>query len=115
MDAETGEVHDLEPEFVLMSRGGKKGKGIAGDWYAKYMSDTNKDYIYVNRTRMSLPKYYDYLREKIDSQSLEEVKKARKQSMMDNKHEYSKNRLKQKETVKKQQLSQLKRGLENVR
>jgi hypothetical protein len=112
VDDETGELFNLEPEFLLMSRGGKKGHGIGYEWFKKYHEDTNKDYLTVNRMKVGVPKYYDYLKEQTMPQLLEEIKAQREQNILDKHEEFTKERLEQKEAVKKHQLSQLKRGIE---
>jgi len=38
-DLPNGEVIWITPEFALMSRGGRRGRGIAAEWLAKYSAD----------------------------------------------------------------------------
>ena len=59
VDRETGEIHQIEPEFVRMST----RPGLAADWLEKFEKDTDKDFITINGVVMSLPKYYDRLLE----------------------------------------------------
>jgi hypothetical protein len=106
IDSETGEVHQVEPEFCLMSR----RPGIGKSWLEKYHSDTDKDWITVRGKRMSLPKYYDQVLEKmgkdIENRKLERTGKF-------NKAENTYDRLLTREKVKVAQTTFLKRGLEN--
>lgn len=60
----TGETNQLEPEFILMSRGGRTadGKenlgGIGKRWFDKHRADTRKGYIRKGNKVFSVPKYY---------------------------------------------------------
>ncbi len=73
-DKATGEWNQLRPEFLIMS------KGIGKTWWAKYRTDTDKDYIIVNENkRVKVPRYYDKLREDLNPESLETIKKEREQ------------------------------------
>jgi hypothetical protein len=111
LDEKTGEIHQLEPEFCLMSR----KPGIGSDWLLKYKSDTDKDFITLRGVKMKLPKFYDMMLEKIESKE-EHIKRKnrRKMSIHVNKEEHTDERLRVKEKVKKAQLNQLKRGYETI-
>lgn len=116
---ETGEVYDLEPEFCIMSRGNnyphghpKKTYGIGYQWLQKYKQDTNKDYITVRGKKMALPKYYDYALEKYYQDDAESRKLKRLKAIDKSEQTYS--RLQAKETVKKAQIGQLHRTLEDT-
>lgn len=106
VDKDTGEIHQLEPEFCLMSR----NPGLGTSWFKKYKSDTDKDYITVNGKKMSLPKFYDAMLEAVDSDELKERKLKRK-SMIDL-EETTMDRLIAKEKVKNAQIINLTRNLE---
>lgn len=110
LDKETGEIHDIEPEFALMSR----RPGIGKEWWDKYHSDTDKDFVTLRGTKMKVPKYYDYLREKVDEKSLEEIKWNRRGKAAKNKPDNTPQRLQAKEKVKKAQLGMLKRDIEEM-
>lgn len=58
MDPSTGELFELEPEFILMSR----RPGIGRDWYEKYRSDVfPSDFMVTRGMKMKPPRYYDNL------------------------------------------------------
>lgn len=111
LDKDTGEIHQLEPEFALMSRGGRKGRGIGYSWLQTYKGDTNKDFITLNGNKMGLPKYYDTILEAENPEAflLRKEKRTRKIKPSEN----TIVRLRDQETVKNAQLNQLKRGYEN--
>jgi hypothetical protein len=108
LDKETGEIYEIQPEFALMSR----RPGIGKTWYEKYRKDTDKDFITVNKQKCGIPRYYDTLREKLDEKSLEEIKWKRREKAAKNKEENKPERLRQKETVKKEQTKLLIRSIE---
>jgi hypothetical protein len=114
LDKETGEIHNLTPEFCLMSRGGPKDDpnrgGIGAGWLRKYKQDTHKDFITLRGVKMALPKYYDNLLEQIDPEDMKERKRKRMEAI--DKTDNTIARLGVKEKVKKAQLTTLTRDLE---
>lgn len=116
VNKETGEILQLEPEFALMSRGGraKDGtnlKGIGYKWYEKYGGDTEKDFVVINGKRQSLPKYYDQLLGEKDPEKLIKVKGKRLRELNEDEQTYERRIAKEK--VKTAQSKMLKRGFEN--
>lgn len=107
LDQETGEIHTIEPEFCLMSR----RPGIGKTWLEKFKTDTDKDYITVRGQKMSLPKYYDNLLEQMEEDLTE--RKLKRMSKVD-KEDNTTVRLMVKEKVKKAQIQQLKRNIEEL-
>jgi hypothetical protein len=93
IDKETGETN-YEPvlwkkkaimdgkhqEFIRMS------KGIGKEWLKKYRTDTYKDYVYVNRKKHKIPRYYDKENEKVDPERLEATKEKRKKAAIESKN-----------------------------
>ena len=50
----------ITPEFNLMSRGGRQGKGIAATWLETYKDDVYPhDYVIMNGQKLKPPRYYD--------------------------------------------------------
>lgn len=75
----------LVPEFALMSRGGKDGRGIGYEWIKKYKSDVYpKDFFTMNGKKLRAPKYYDSVLEGIDPRMYEKVKNERKRKESEN-------------------------------
>jgi hypothetical protein len=121
VDPETGEIHQLEPEFCLMSR----RPGLGKKWLEKYKGDTDKDFITLRGKKMKLPKYYDSILEQedeLDRLSLtgQEVKvspnmekrKAKRKSQI-NVEDNTWRRLADREKVKVAQSNMLIRGFED--
>lgn len=107
VDDETGEIHQIEPEFCVMSR----RPGIGKEWYEKYKGDIKKDYITKSGAKFPLPKYYDSLIEKTDPEELRKRKAKRRSKIDETDNTYD--RLRVKEKVKIAQINQLQRSLEN--
>jgi hypothetical protein len=64
INAFTGEIHEVLPEYTCMSRGGKTSRGrpggIGAEWIARYSSDCYpKDHIHIDGIRRGIPRYYD--------------------------------------------------------
>ena len=109
VDADTGELYRLEPEFVLMSR----RPGIGRDWYEKYKGDTKKDFITVRGNKSKIPKYYDSILEQENELELMEKKRKRKKEALKRKEDNTPERLNVKEKVLNAKLNQLIRPLED--
>jgi hypothetical protein len=76
-----------EPEFSLMSRGGRNGKGIAFDWFDKYKTDAYpKDQLHINGRKMKPPKYYDTQYEFLYPEEMELIKLKRAKKMEETAH-----------------------------
>ena len=109
LDADTGQIYQVKPEYVTMSRGGsqKKGNlgGIGKSWYDQFSKDVHDhDYIVINNVKMKPPKYYDTLLEKVHEQRYEEIKEARKSEARKRSSDNTSERLRAKETVAKARL-----------
>jgi len=114
VDGSTGELIHLQPEFVRMSRGGRTGRGIGYDWYKRYSSDLEKDYLVMRGIKMRPPKYYDRILHDQDIFSSVIQKDSRKAAAKELSKDNTPERLVVKETIKRSKLKQLKRGLHNV-
>lgn len=109
VDADTGELYTVIPEYTTMSR----RPGIGAGWFDKYKDDCYpSDSVIIRGREVQPPKYYDARFGEIDPEGLEEVKSVRKEAMLkvDDK-EKGLFRLRTKENVKKAQLKFLKRTL----
>lgn len=75
IDADTGEIYTIEPEYNQMSLNPAIGRG----WFDAYSSDVYPDdFCIIDGRKVRSPKYYDRLLEKAHPELLEKVKKARK-------------------------------------
>lgn len=107
LDQDSGEIHQLVPEFCLMSR----RPGIGLGWLEQYKNDTNKDYITLRGVKMSLPKYYDSKLAELDEKDMEQRKLNRRKKV--NQAEQTYERLTASEIVKKAQTKNLVRHFED--
>lgn len=108
VDYETGDTVHVPREYVTMSR----RPGIAAGWYDKFSSDCYpKDFITERGVKMRPPKFYDRRLEVDDEELYLKIKSRRNRDARVNKEESYPERLESKEKVKKAQLSQLKRNL----
>lgn len=113
---ENGELHIVEPEFCLMSRGSGREQdtdlfryGIGRAWLEKYKNDTDKDFITINGNKMRLPKYYDSVLEAKDEMNMLERKLERSKKIQ--KSENTLERLAVKDEIVKTRINQLKRDI----
>lgn len=110
LDPNTGEIHQLEPEFCLMSR----NPGLGKEWLKIYKSDTDKDFITVRGVKQKLPKYYDSMLAIEDELEMEERKITRRKAANKQKSEQTYDRLTVRENVKYAQIGQLTREIETL-
>lgn len=96
------------PEYTTMSR----RPGIAANWYQKFKSDLDKDYITMRGVKMRPPKYYDKQREKEDPFGYDDIieKRSDKARTLDQK-DNTKERLKVREYITNKKTKSLTRGL----
>lgn len=112
INAFTGEIHEVLPEYSTMSRGGRSGHGIGYDWISRYTLDCYpKDFTTIRGVRMRPPKYYDRYLESIDPDMYDDIKAGRELKMLDMADDNTELRLSSREIVKAAQFKQLKRSL----
>lgn len=104
VNPDTGEIHQVQPEYTTMSR----RPGIGRDWYEKYRKEIiSNDSIIVRGKEVKPPKYYDEQYEHI-----EEIKRERKKKAKKHAENNTLERLEIRETVKRAQIGNLKRNLD---
>lgn len=97
-----------EPEYITMSR----RPGIGLPWLNKYKQDLlSIDGIKLREGTFRPPRYFDHQIKKTDPKLMERIKNIRQKKI--NKTDNTPERLEVKERIKKRQIKQLKRGLEN--
>ena len=108
VDSSTGELFELKPEYVTMSR----RPGIGAEWYRKFGKEVYPDdFVVVNGRRVRPPKFYDRLLGEEDEKALQAVKLARIGAAVEFDHEQTYNRLRVREKCAEARVSQLKRNL----
>lgn len=110
IDDETGEIHQQEREFCLMSR----RPGIGKTWLETYHKDTDKDFLTLRGKKMKLPKYYDNILELEDEIEMLYRKGKRRRLAKQQSDDNTIERLETKERVKDAQINQLKRSFEEL-
>lgn len=109
VDASTGEVFDVKPEYVTMSRRDGIGKG----WYLKFKSDMfPSDFRVVNGAKVLPAKYYSNLFELQSPEEFAIVKKIRSARSEAVWRDNTERRLRVKEECKRARINLLKRGLD---
>ena len=74
----------MEPEFVVMSRGGRHGRGIGYEWWKQYGSELIQfDSCLVKGKEVSVPPYYDHLNEISEPEEVQKIKARRKKALRD--------------------------------
>lgn len=113
-DKSTGEIINMQPEYVTMSR----RPGLGHEWYEKYNADIFPDNFVVIQTkkgepakRMNVPDYYLKLLEKHDPLAYEELKKLRRKYVKENPQDRTPERLKVRKTVLEAKTKNLKRTI----
>ncbi|AXL15286.1 replication initiator protein [Microviridae sp.] len=77
VDPDTGEVVQVRPEYVTMSR----KPGIGKDWLMKYLSDVYpSDFVVLDGKKHPVPRYYDRVLEEIAPELHDELKRARQEN-----------------------------------
>lgn len=111
LDYETGEIYDIKPEYITMSR----RPGIGKWWYEKYKEDVYpKDFVTVRGKKMNPPRFYDRILEQEDVYRYEEIKEKRVEKGKKYNDNNTRERLDVREKVKQLQIRKLKRNIEDV-
>lgn len=104
---ETGEIIDVRPEFIVMSR----RPGIGGAWFDKHSRDAfPSDFVVVDGKKRAVPAYYT---KKLDDLSSAVIKGARKRNAAKHADNNTPARLEVREEVVQRRIERLKRDLEN--
>lgn len=110
---EYGNDYWLEPEFALMSRGGRQGRGLAAEWLDEFRTDVyTEDHVIRNAVKCKPPRYYDKLLALMDPARWEEIKFLREQRAKELADDNTPARLADKEICLKAKLGLKKRNLE---
>lgn len=105
VDPETGEIVQLVPEYITMSR----RPGIGKQWYERFSNEvTVKDFVTHRGVRHGVPAYYDKLYGELNEELLEAVKKERRKRV----RQEDLRRLSVKRKCMDAKVKRLKRGIE---
>jgi hypothetical protein len=108
IDAQTGEIIEVEPEFVGMSR----RPAIGASWFAKYKNDVYpNDFVVIDGKKVRPPKYYDRLLEREDEYALDDIKLERLEKALAWSEEQTPERLHARAVAKAKQVEKLERKL----
>jgi len=106
VDTATGEVHQVTPPYVTMSR----RPGIGTPWLEKFSSDVfPSDEVRLEGRRIRPPRFYDQYLERKDPAFLEAVKAKRAKAVAKRKEDLTPERLKAREKHVEARLSLLQR------
>ena len=107
VDTDTGEVHQVKPEYATMSR----RPGIGKTWYDKYSRDVfPSDQVITSNGYAALPpKFYDTQLKLSDPSAFEELMLTRRRKAMPHKANQTYERLRVRETVAASKLALLSR------
>lgn len=109
VDADTGEVFQVSPEFTRMSL----KPGIGADWLAKFRTDVYPhDQVNIHGRWVRPPRFYDRQLESIDYQAFEAIQPGRYQRALSVARENTAARLQSRELVTRAKLSLKKRTIE---
>lgn len=109
VDQETGEIHDLLPEYITMSLNPAIGK----EWFNRFRGEVfPNDEVVMRGREMRPPRFYDKQLRKLDPEGYDEIKKLREAKASKYAKNNTKARLRVRETVKLAQISNLKRSLD---
>lgn len=108
MNRDTGEIHNVSPEFNRMSL----KPAIAKDWFLKFQTDVfPHDHIVKRGKTYPVPDYFLRLYKHLDEAGFESVKEKRIQRAVKNKLNSTPKRLAVREKVQSHKLKRLKRSL----
>jgi len=110
VDKDTGEILQLKPEYVTMSR----RPGIGKNWLEKYKNDVlSNDSVVIRGKEMKPPKSYDVYLEQICKEDFDKIKAHRQNNAKNFEQDSTWERLRVLEEVQEARLTQLKRKLES--
>lgn len=77
------DAQGIEPEFLVMSRGGRSGRGIGSGWFDKYAGDVYPAdrVVLEGGSKTRPPRYYDNLRKEQFPEEMEVLKAERLKKM----------------------------------
>lgn len=108
-DNETGEISQLKPEYVTMSR----RPGIGREWYKKYKNDLwPDDFLVIRGRKTKIPKFYDNQLSIEHPEECETIKRNRIRKSLKHKANNTPERLAVRERVLQSRVNLLKRNLD---
>lgn len=109
INKQTGEVHEVVPEYITMSR----RPGIGKEWFKKFKSDIYpKDFVTHKGKRFKPPAYYDRIYDIEANEKMNIIKNRRKRKIQKDSDNNTSKRLKVREYILKRKISKLERAIE---
>ena len=109
IDTRTGEVINLEPEYITMSLRPAIGKS----WYEKWKADCYpSDFITNNGKKLKLPRYYDKLYQEENEPAFARLKETRKAKALEHAEDQTPARLRTREACQTARAKLLQRNYE---
>lgn len=110
LDPFTGELFEVAPEFVNMSR----RPGIGSGWYSRFAGDVfPSDFMISRGVKMKPPRFYDGIYELTDPELMAGVRERRSKKAWDGRDDSTLDRLKVREKVSRAKLSLKRRSFED--
>lgn len=110
LDSATGEIYQLEPEYITMSR----RPGIGSRWFKRFKSDVYpKDFCTVKGRKFQAPKFYDHIYDIEAPEKMADVKEKRKLARIKNAADNTPERLQVKAIVALAEMDHLTREYES--
>lgn len=110
---EYGEMHSVLPEFSLMSRGGRRGKGLAAGWFERWGNEVYpSDEVVVRGRSCAPPRYYGILAAEFGNVDIEAVKRKRLERLAKHAADCTPERLADREFCSEARMRLLKRAYE---
>lgn len=108
-----GEIFWLTPEFALMSRGGRRGRGLAAEWFSKYNNDVYPlDKVVFDGKQLKPPRYFDKLLADYDPPKMEYIRMMREHAAKELAEDNTPARLADKEACLKAKMDLKRKTLE---
>lgn len=105
-DSVTGEIFNVTPEYITMSR----AEGLGRSWFDKFKTDLYPDdFALVEGKKTRVPRFYDQLLAKEDADKFDNIKKSRRERGFKTSDNNTTTRLRIRESLRKIKTQSLKR------
>lgn len=106
LNRETGEIVNVGPEYVTMSR----RPGIGARWYEQFKGDIYPDdCVFIDGRKIKVPRFYDEILRRENPQLYDTIKNVRKERSVKQWQDQTDKRLQVREQIQLERLTRLKR------